>query len=848
MQVCVRTPRAERVTTSCSECRRRKQKCDQGRPCGNCVKRYPQPPCEYKQNKRRNPAVPREPAFKVVLPAQDYDYAKFSGIPNAIEQQRRHQQQFLQQQQEQWDIFTAAAAAAGNNVLGADPILDRWQGLDLMPTDDYTMTDAPMAEGSDGGGGLPAFFNTGNASAFGGSFPPTGFPIQQYGDGSHEGQGHGRPNSGNAETDNGMFLLNLDHAAIIHHDVLSDAFQLLQARQSISNELLASVSSGRTDSTSAANMDYFYAWLRILTWTAPGHYGHSNNSTSSGSGGRGQSRSRNGSQSSTSSGHSLPGTNLLQITGPAADLAHLPLEATRLNVDLVRIYVKLISRFKSCLDGNPDPTNPYTRIYVPYCLQTPLLAQVAIYTSACFLHETGHLDKMVAVTHKGRAIDMLNAQLQGGSSTSGDGGPASTSTSDDAITAVIQLVMDEWYWGQTQNLHAHLRGLREMIRLRGGLQNLGMNGLVRKLAMASDMAIALSLEMAPVLQGNSHGSSSSNLFDYEDLSPAPFRVSHNTPLVSGQPTFAQCAEPLDIHPTTASILDDMRFLITAVLALPASPTAKELQKVQTTAQWIHDRIQRLPADSPEPPENNNVNSEGNGLLSTETQGMANRRPSIVLSQAEPHQQPNLGFSAQSPSFLDHNVQQQRQSSASPRLMAGHRAQSGSPHLAHLAQPSPTPPGSADGSLLSIQVVDPHEFVQLWTATWRISLTSWKGLLGVFMWVTLSIIASARDTPHDLFVKSMLSICTVQMSLESWDVAAGALKAAVRLNAWLGSGANGSGSRSSGANSGRRRGDQSGQSGQARAAGHDVSGVAGFSSTMEHHGLRDGGATLPAWNP
>lgn len=146
--------------------------------------------------------------------------------------------------------------------------------------------------------------------------------------------------------------------------------------------------------------------------------------------------------------------------------------------------VKLISRFKSCLDGNPDPSNPYTRIYVPYCLQTPLLAQVAIYTSACFLHETGHLDKMVAVTHKGRAIDMLNAQLQGGSSGSGDGGHTPTSTSDDAITAVVQLVMDEWYWGQTQNLHAHLSGLREMVRLRGGLRNLGMNGLVSKLAMA----------------------------------------------------------------------------------------------------------------------------------------------------------------------------------------------------------------------------------------------------------------------------------------------------------------------------------------------------------------------------
>jgi len=54
--------------------------------------------------------------------------------------------------------------------------------------------------------------------------------------------------------------------------------------------------------------------------------------------------------------------------------------------------VKLISRFKSCLDGNPDSSNPYIKFYVPYCIQTPLLAQVAIYTSACFLNETGHLD------------------------------------------------------------------------------------------------------------------------------------------------------------------------------------------------------------------------------------------------------------------------------------------------------------------------------------------------------------------------------------------------------------------------------------------------------------------------
>jgi hypothetical protein len=58
-----------------------------------------------------------------------------------------------------------------------------------------------------------------------------------------------------------------------------------------------------------------------------------------------------------------------------------------------------------------------------------------------------------------------------------------SSTNDEAITGVMQLILDEWYWGETNNLRAHLRGLREMIRIRGGFRHLGMNGLVSKLAI-----------------------------------------------------------------------------------------------------------------------------------------------------------------------------------------------------------------------------------------------------------------------------------------------------------------------------------------------------------------------------
>jgi hypothetical protein len=135
--------------------------------------------------------------------------------------------------------------------------------------------------------------------------------------------------------------------------------------------------------------------------------------------------------------------------------------------------VKLISRFKSALDGEPGDANPYMKYFVPFCVQTPLLAQISIYTSACFLNEAGHIDKTVAMAHKGQAIRMLNDHLR-----------SSKSTSDEAIIGVLQLILDEWYWGETHDLQAHLRGLREMIRLRGGFRNLGMHGLLTKLAIA----------------------------------------------------------------------------------------------------------------------------------------------------------------------------------------------------------------------------------------------------------------------------------------------------------------------------------------------------------------------------
>lgn len=135
--------------------------------------------------------------------------------------------------------------------------------------------------------------------------------------------------------------------------------------------------------------------------------------------------------------------------------------------------VNLISRFKASLDGEPDPaSNLYTKHYVPFCLHNPMLAQIAIYTAACFLNDTcpNVVDDTTAMSRKGDAICMLETHLR----TMG-------STTDEAIAGVMQLILNEWYWGGRKELEAHLGGLREMVRSRGGLANLGLGGLLAKL-------------------------------------------------------------------------------------------------------------------------------------------------------------------------------------------------------------------------------------------------------------------------------------------------------------------------------------------------------------------------------
>jgi hypothetical protein len=79
-----------------------------------------------------------------------------------------------------------------------------------------------------------------------------------------------------------------------------------------------------------------------------------------------------------------------------------------------------------------------------------------------------------------------------------------------------------------------------------------------------------------------------------------------------------------------------------------------------------------------------------------------------------------------------------------------------------------------------------DFYKLWTTLWRLSLTTWKSVLGIYLWIIITIVPASRDTAHGRFVKSMLTISALNMGLENWSASHSALRNAMRLQTWLGS--------------------------------------------------------------
>lgn len=249
----------------------------------------------------------------------------------------------------------------------------------------------------------------------------------------------------------------------------------------------------------------------------------------------------------------------------------------------------------------------------------------------------------------------------------------------------------------------------------------------------------------------------------------------------------------------------MRFLTRLVLSLPADCSQKDLQKLQTTSTWIYDRISGLPEEAGAVPQHR----ASDGLIPSPTTAAAFapappvRRAASAASPRglpEEHHGPVFPFGPEQRGASPH------QRAVFPGSVSGHAARTPQPLLPGLEEMPAGPAAAAAPDVIyqavrqaalvyaraimlrrplrDQRVCSGEDFVRLWTTVWRVPLRAWKGLLGVFVWVVISVTPASRATPHERFVKNCLEIGLVQMGLENWEVAEKGMEGALRLMRWL----------------------------------------------------------------
>jgi len=88
-------------------------------------------------------------------------------------------------------------------------------------------------------------------------------------------------------------------------------------------------------------------------------------------------------------------------------------------------------------------------------------------------------------------------------------------TSDAVVAAVAKMASYEAMFGDAELFHMHMRGLRDMVRARGGLETLGLDGLLMR------MVLWIDLNGAFLLNGRPYFRTSRPLAGHVALEPNP---------------------------------------------------------------------------------------------------------------------------------------------------------------------------------------------------------------------------------------------------------------------------------------------------------------------------------------
>jgi hypothetical protein len=227
------------------------------------------------------------------------------------------------------------------------------------------------------------------------------------------------------------------------------------------------------------------------------------------------------------------------------------------------------------IDGRA-PVTGFNDEWMPFMIQSPIISYIAILTSSYLqaLARGIDVEKSVdAISTRVKLINLINEHLT----------THSKGVNDEAIAAVMSLAYNELIYSDKESVVAHMRGLREMLRTRGGIESVSL-GVVRKMLARTDYQVACTFECDPLLD-DQFGSTHIPSF-------VSYPVYLDSPLLQSCLRFVDSTSEFHICLEIATILDDMRFLTTSVISMTKDELSspQEKAKFEATATWIQTRL------------------------------------------------------------------------------------------------------------------------------------------------------------------------------------------------------------------------------------------------------------------
>lgn len=261
-------------------------------------------------------------------------------------------------------------------------------------------------------------------------------------------------------------------------------------------------------------------------------------------------------------------------------LHFLGITPTTQNARLLHAFVNTITKYVFSIDGKPGP-NHYNDVWIPWAMKSPLLAYLGIFSSACYLAEAQRSSPekaALALGYKTKSLHLLNEMLS----------DPRLATSNEAIGAVLNITITEWHWNNHEIVKQHMEGLVQIIKLKGGLDELGPGHCLREMILTTDYCLCVTYDWEP-------------LFEHLVKNPSEYPVHISIPFIAATSSFVKITSQLEIGKETAIILDDMRFLFNATMnRLDGDVSELEKSKIASTSTWIQQRISDMPDGSQDP--------------------------------------------------------------------------------------------------------------------------------------------------------------------------------------------------------------------------------------------------------